>query len=264
MKTKRFEKMSPNKDELKCSVIIPVYNAEKFIENTLRSVMNQTIKDIEIICINDCSKDNSVEIIKKLQQEDDRIVLLENEVNLKVSQTRNKGVEYAHADWVALLDSDDAWESDYLEKVIKRRNETNGQLICTSCKYMQNDGSILDSEFIIKSEITYKMLLKQNTILCSSVFIKKDLLKKYPFYADAVHEDYVCWLSILKEINIAYGVQKPLMIYRLTTGSKSRNKFKAIKMSFHTYRKHGLNFFKSLYYTFCNAINGLKKYSKIK
>lgn len=252
------------KKELVCSVVMPVYNAEKFIETTLRSVMNQTVKDIEIICVNDCSKDNSVEIIKKLQKEDKRIVLLENETNLKVSQTRNRGVEYANSEWVALLDSDDAWEPTYLEEVMKRRDETNGLLMCTSCKFMTNEGELLESEFIIDSEITYKRLLKQNKILCSSVFIKKELLKKYPFYADAVHEDYVCWLSILKEIKVAYGVQKPLMIYRLTTGSKSRNKFKAIKMTFHTYRKHGLNFFKCCYYTMCNAINGLKKYSKIK
>lgn len=246
-----------------CSVVIPVYNAENFIEDTLRSVINQTIKDIEIICVDDCSKDNSVKIIKKLQKEDNRIILLENETNLKVSQTRNNGVNIAKADWIALLDSDDKWEPTYLEKVIARRNETGGKLISTSCKYMTNEGKLLDSEFIIDEEITYKQLLKQNKILCSSVFIEKALLEKYPFFADNVHEDYVCWLSILKEIKVSYGVKEPLMIYRLTVGSKSRNKLKAIKMSYNTYRIHGLNFFKRCYYTFCNAINGLKKYSKI-
>ena len=234
---------------------MPVYNAEKFIENTLNSVINQTIKDIEIICIDDCSKDNSVNIIKEYMKKDSRIKLIQNETNLKVSQTRNKGVENATSDWVALLDSDDAWESNYLEEVMKRRDETNGSLICTSCKYMNHVGELLSSEFIVKPEITYKMLLKQNTILCSSVFIKKELLEKYPFYADSVHEDYVCWLSILKGIKSAYAVTKPLMIYRLTEGSKSRNKFKAIKMTYFTYKKHGLCFFKRCYYTICNAIN---------
>lgn len=252
------------KKKLVCSVVMPVYNAERFLEETLRSVMNQTIKDIEIICVNDCSKDKSVEIIKKLQKEDKRIVLLENETNMKVSQTRNNGVRIAKADWVALLDSDDKWEPTYLEKVIARRDETGGRLISTSCKYMSNEGELLEGEFIVDEEITYKKLLKQNKILCSSVFIDKALLEKYPFFADAVHEDYVCWLNILKEIGVSYGVQEPLMIYRLTAGSKSRNKFKALKMSYNTYRIHGLNFFKRCYYTMCNAINGLKKYSKIK
>jgi hypothetical protein len=217
-----------NNENLECSVIMPVHNAEKFIEKTLNSVINQTVKNFEVICVDDCSTDKSVEIIKNFQSKDSRIKLIQNETNLKVSQTRNVGVQHAAAEWVALLDSDDAWEPEYLESVIKRRNETNGLLMCTSCKYMNDEGELLESEFIIDSEITYKKLLKQNKILCSSVFVKKELLQKYPFYADKVHEDYVCWLSILKEIKVAYGVTEPLMIYRLTTGSKSRNKFKAI------------------------------------
>ena len=68
-----------------CSVVMPVYNAEKFIETTLKSVLNQTVKDIEIICVDDCSKDKSVEIIKEYQKHDSRIVLLQNEKNSKVS-----------------------------------------------------------------------------------------------------------------------------------------------------------------------------------
>ena len=247
-----------------CSVVMPVYNAEKFIETTLKSVLNQTVKDIEIICVDDCSKDKSVEIIKEYQKHDSRIVLLQNEKNSKVSQTRNNGINVAKSDWIALIDSDDAWEPNFLEKVMQRQKETGGQLISTSCKFMNDDGKILNSAFIVPEEITYKQLLKQNKILCSSVFVKKELLQKYPFFADEMHEDYVCWLNILKEIKKSYTVTEPLLIYRLTTGSKSRNKFKALKMSYMTYKKHGLNFFKRCYYTFCNALNGIKKYSKIK
>ncbi|MBE5740945.1 MAG: glycosyltransferase family 2 protein [Clostridiales bacterium] len=253
-----------SEDKLACSVVITVYNAEKFIEQTVRSVMNQTVKNIEIICVNDCSKDNSVEIIKRLMTEDSRIVLLENDTNLKVSQTRNKGIQYSHANWIALLDSDDMWEPEFLERVIARRDETGGRVIHTSYRFMAHDGKILDSTFIVDDSITYKQLFKQNKILPSASFIEKSLLLKYPFYADNVHEDFVCWLSILKEINVAYGVKEPSMLYRLTEGSKSRNKFKAIKMSYNTYKAHGVPFFKRWYYTFCNAINGLKKYSKIK
>lgn len=250
--------------KLVCSVVMPVYNAEKFIEETLRSVMNQTVKDIEIICVNDCSKDKSVEIIKNLQKEDKRIILLNNESNLKVSQTRNRGVEYAHADWIALLDSDDKWEPTFLERVIARRDETGGRLINASYQYLSNDGALLNGQFIVPEMTTYKQLLKQNKISCSAVFVEKHLLTKYPFRADEVHEDYACWLSILKEIQCCYGVQELVSFYRLTAGSKSRNKFKAIKMSYNTYRIHGLGFVKRCYYTVCNAINGLKKYGKIK
>lgn len=251
------------KEKLVCSIVVPMYNAENFISQTLDSILSQTEKNFEVICVDDCSKDRTIEIVKEYQKKDSRIKLIQNESNLKVSRTRNRGIEIAQADWIALLDSDDMWETTFLEEVIKKRNETNARLVSTSCKFMTNEGEILSNEFIVNDVIKYKELLKQNSILCSSVFIEKNLLIKYPFFADSVHEDYVCWLSILKEIGCSYAVTKPLMIYRLTTGSKSRNKLKAIKMTYFTYRKHGLNPISSLFYTFCNAINGIKKYSKI-
>ena len=253
-----------NNENLKCSVVIPVYNAENFIETTLRSVVNQTIKDIEIICVNDCSKDNSVNIIKKLQQEDSRIILIENETNQKVSQTRNNGIKNAKSEWIALLDADDMWEPTFLEKVLAKRDEKNAKIVVSSESFMDNDGVRLQGAFIVKEEILYKNILKQNCISCSAVLVKKELLLENPFYADEVHEDYLCWLTILKKIGVAYGVQEALSVRRLTTGSKSRNKFKALKMSYKTYKKHGLGLFKRLFYTFCNGINGLKKYSSIK
>lgn len=245
------------------SVVITVYNAEKFIERTLRSVMNQTIKNIEIICVNDCSIDKSEEIIKILMQEDDRIVLLNNEQNLKVSQTRNKGINYAHAKFIALLDSDDEWKENFLIAMLERQKETGGRVIYSACSFMTSDGTYLPATFIPKDKVTYKEYFKQNIIPPSGSLIERELLIKYPFYADKVHEDYVCFLSILKEIKVAYGIKEPLMIYRLTDGSKSRNKFKAILMSYRTYKIHGVSFFRRCFYTICNAINGIKKYGKI-
>ncbi len=249
---------------LDCSVVIPMYNAEKYIENTIRSVMNQTVKNIEIICVDDCSTDNTRQIVETLQKEDARIVLLKNEVNSKVSATRNYGVKNAKSEWVAFLDSDDIWKKNHLELLIARQKETGGQIIHSSYSFMTNEGEPLKSEFIVDDSITYKKLFYQNKILPSASMFKKELLTKYPFYADEVHEDFLCWLNIMKEINIAYGIKTPTVVYRLTVGSKSRNKLKAIKMSYNTYKKHGVGFFKRLFYTFFNGINGLRKYSKIK
>lgn len=251
-------------DNLKCSVVIPIYNAERYIENTINSVLNQTEKNFELICVDDCSTDNTVQIIKALQEKDDRIVLLSNEKNSKVSFTRNHGISKAKCDYVALLDADDMWEPTFLEKVLKKKDEKNANIVVSGESFMSNEGIRLEGEFIVKEEITYKNLLKQNSISCSAALVEKKLLIENPFHADEVHEDYLCWLTILKRIGKAYGVQEPLSVRRLTVGSKSRNKFKAIKMSYNTYKKHGLNFFKRCFYTVCNAINGLKKYSKVK
>lgn len=251
-------------DELVCSVIMPIYNAERYIENTINSVLNQTVKNFELICVDDCSKDNTVNIIKELQKKDSRIVLIQNEKNLKVSQTRNNGIKKAQSDWVALIDSDDMWEPTFLEVALKKRDEKQAKIVAVSQGFMSNEGVKFDSSFIVPEVITYKSLLKQNTISCSSVLVEKQLLLDTCFYADEVHEDYLCWLTILKNIGTAYGVKEPLSVIRLTVGSKSRNKFKALIMSYKTYKKHGIGFFKRLYYTFCNAINGIKKYGSIK
>ena len=246
------------------SIVMPMHNAERFIRETIESILNQTYKNFELIIVDDCSTDSSLEIVKEYANNDNRIVILKNERNLLVSMTRNNGVAVAKGEMVALIDSDDKWEPNFLESVKKRQSETGARLVNASYKFIDNEGNLLMKEFVVKEKTTYKDMLKQNTISCSAVFVEKELLLKYPFYADEVHEDYLCWLSIMKEIKEAYGVLDTVSIYRLTTGSKSRNKFKAIKMSYFTYRKHGCNVIKSLFYTFCNALNGLKKYSGVK
>ena len=250
--------------KIECSIIMPVYNAEKYIKETINSVLNQTFKNFELICINDCSTDNSLNILKEFQKKDERIVIINNKTNLRVAKTRNFGVQKAKADWIALLDSDDMWDNTYLEKIIKKRDELNSQFLCSNVKFITNEGKLLNKTIQYPNVVTYKELLKQNKITCSTVFIKKDLLLKYPFVEGNSHEDYLCWLSVVKELGKVDILNEPLGFYRLTVGSKSRNKFKAILMSFKTYRKHKLNIFKACYYTICNAINGLKKYKGLK
>ncbi len=245
------------------SIIIPVYNAENFIKQTLDSVINQTYKNLEIICVNDCSTDKSLEILNEYAKKDSRIKVLSNEVNSKVSKTRNHGVLHASAEWIALLDSDDYWEKDFIEKAVALKNKMNAEIVSTSYKFVTHEGEAIEKIYVVPEKYTYKDMLKQNRISCSAVLIKKQLLIDNPFYADAVHEDYLCWLTIMKKVGVGYGVQDPVSVYRLTKNSKSRNKIKAIKMSYKTYKMHGLNFFKRCYYTFCNAINGLKKYHKV-
>lgn len=253
-----------NNEDLVCSVVIPMYNAQGFIENTLNSVLRQTEKRFEVICVDDCSKDDTVKIVKEMQKRDSRIKLIQNEKNMRVSKTRNNGIAHASADWIALLDADDMWRDEFLEKVLAKRDEKNASMVISSETFMADDGTELKGEFIVKDEITYKNLLKQNSVSCSAVLVKKELLIENPFYADELHEDYLCWLTIIKKIGKIYGVKEPLSVRRLTVGSKSRNKFKAIRMSYNTLKKHGIGFFKRWFYVICNAVNGLKKYSKVK
>lgn len=246
-----------------CSVVIPAHNCEKYIKMTLDSVLNQTLKNIEVIVVDDCSTDSTNSIVAEYAKKDERVKLFKNEENLKVSKTRNFGIGQAKADWIALVDSDDAWNPNKLEKQFAKIEEKNAKLCFTGVEFIGEDSKPLNRTFSVPEKVNFKELLKQNVITCSSVVIKKDLLLKYPMYADQIHEDFVTWLKILKnEIDFAWSVNEPLTIYRMTANSKSRNKFKSFKMTYKTYRHVGIGFFKSLWLLGIYTIRSFKKYGK--
>ena len=251
------------KEKIECSVVMTVYNAEKYLKQTIDSVLNQTFKNFEFIIVNDCSSDSSEEIIKSYT--DKRIKYYKNEKNLKVSLTRNFGVSKASADYVAFIDSDDVWLSTKLEKQLAYVKEKNARICFSGYGFMDDDGNLQDKVFDVPTEVSFKELLKQNVITPSASIFERDLLIKYPFYADKMHEDFVAFLTMLKQENIvAYGINDPLILYRLTTGSKSRNKIKAMKMTLQTYKEVGLNFFQRMYYLMFYIKNGLSKYRGLK
>lgn len=116
----------------------------------------------------------------------------------------------------------------------------------------------------VPKRLTYRELLKQNLVSNSSVLVKKELYKKYYAIGDNMHEDFAIWLGISKEGIIAYGIDEPLLVYRLATSSKSSNKLKAAKMNWNTYRYVGLNPVQSFYYMCWYTVKGLQKYSHLK
>ena len=146
------------------SVVIPMYNAEKYIAETLKSVFKQTYKNFEVVVVNDCSKDKSKEIVEKFQKEHDNLILINNERNLHVAEARNVGIANSNGEWIAFLDADDVWMETKLEKQMKALEENNSKLCYTSQAFMDDSGNDLNKQFIIKETISYKKLLKQNII----------------------------------------------------------------------------------------------------
>ena len=130
---------------------------------------------------------------------------------------------------------------------------------------MDENGKLLNYELSVPQIIGYKELLKQNVISCSSVLIKKELAKKYPMeHSEKMHEDFAVWLSILKQEHIkAAGVNKPLLIYRISEKSKSGNKWKASVMTFRVYRYIGLSIIPAVYYWLCYVCRSVKKYHNL-
>lgn len=245
------------------SVVMPAYNAEKTIKTAIQSVLTQTHQNIELIVINDCSTDNTANVAKIYAANDSRVRLLENETNQGVSFTRMRGVEVAKGDLIAFLDSDDAWQPQKLEKQVLLQKETNAQLLFTGSAFMNADGEPLDWILHVPQTIGYKQLLKQNVISNSSVLIKKDAYLRCAVANDDMHEDFACWLRFLREGNVAYGIDEPLLIYRLSANSKSGNKFKAAKMNWNTYKAVGLSSLQAIYYMGWYTVKGITKYKKL-
>lgn len=255
-----MEKNTAKKEPL-VSVIIPVYNAEKVVRFTLDSVINQTYKNLEIICVNDCSKDNSLEILNEYAKRDKRIKVLSNEKNSGVAQTRNNGLKIATGEYIAFVDSDDIWDLTKTEKQIEFMLTNDYKLTFTSVKFIDNEGNDTGKSFVVPKEVKFKSLLKQNVITLSSSIISKDVLKDRLFHNDELHEDFIMWLEILKyETDKANGLQETLVEYRLTQGSKSRNKWKSMKMTYKTYKFFKINWFMAHHYLFHYIIRSLKKY----
>lgn len=243
------------------SVIIPMYNAEKYIIDCLNSVFNQSYKNYEVIVVDDCSTDNSFQLVKDMQDGRDNLILLKNEKNLNVAETRNVGIKKAKGKWIAFLDADDVWMPEKMEKQMLALKENDSKLSYTSIEFIDDDGNETGKSFKIKPTVNYKSLLKQNIICLSSSVVEKELCLKYPFKNPEVHEDFIFWLEILKnEKTNPIGLTECLTKYRLTNASKSRNKLKSAKMTYKTYKKAGLNFFKAHYNLLFYIIRSLKKY----
>lgn len=243
------------------SVIIPCYNSEKYIKKAIQSVIDQDYSNIEIIVVDDCSRDETYSIVKSINS--DKLKILRNKVNQGVSYSRNLGISIAKGEWIAFLDSDDYWDENKIKLQMEEALETKTDFIFCSTAYINEFD--MKSSYILKVpyKISYKSLLKQNKISCSSVLIKKKLVLQYKMEDDLLHEDYYCWLRILENGKKAIGIDKPLLFYRLTSDGKSSDKFKALKMQARVYKKMKIKFLARVYYISIYSIANLKKYYKI-
>ncbi len=245
-------------NQIVVSVIMPAYNAQKYIAKAIESVLCQNVP-LELFIIDDCSTDHTAEIAGKYV-DSGRVILLRNERNLGVAESRNIGIRRAAGKYVAFLDADDWWEEKKLEKQCRRLAQTGCVLCCTGRELMKLDGSSLHKVIGVSEEITYAMLLRTNSINCSSVVMETSVAREFYMCHDELHEDYILWLNVLQKYGKAYGVNEPLLKSRMSKGGKSRNKLKSAKMQFGVYRYMGFGVLKSCYYFLMYAFHGVLKY----
>lgn len=242
------------------SIVIPSYNCEKYIGETLESAMKQTYEDIEIIVINDCSPDDCESIILSYAEKDKRIRYFRNDKNIGVAASRNRGVSVSKGEYVAFLDSDDVWSLDKIEKQINHLQQNDGYFCYTSYRLIDDTGHDLNKLYTVPETVDYKKLLYCNVINSSTAVIKRDILIQYPMKHDEIHEDYIEWLTLLKHHGEALGLSECMALYRQVKRSKSNNKFKSFVMTNKVYKLEGIMFFKRIFYLWHYSINGIKKY----
>ncbi|EEY39694.1 glycosyltransferase family 2 protein [Vibrio mimicus] len=219
------------------SIITPSYNCSKIVHKTIESVRAQTYPNWEMIIVDDCSKDNSVEILKGYSEQDSRIRVIERQWNAGPAIARNVAIEESQGRFIAFLDSDDSWHPTKLEKQIPFMLANDIALSYTSYDKYDSDGKFLGS-FVPPSKLSYKDLLKSNSIGCLTAIYDSDLIGKMYMPNIAKRQDMGLWLRILKKIDYAYGMPDILADYlAVQANSVSSNKLSAAKYQWRLYRE---------------------------
>ncbi|MBD0778090.1 glycosyltransferase family 2 protein [Maribacter sp. ANRC-HE7] len=243
------------------SIITPVHNSAQFIEATIETVLKQTYSHWEMILIDDCSEDGSVAIIEKLAKKDRRFKLIKNLEKSGAGIARNKGISVAKGTFITFLDSDDLWFPNFLATSLNTCLVNNYEFVFSSYERRDEGLNSLISDFIVPQKVTYKDVLKSCPILCSSTFIDIRRIGKHYMPDLKKRQDWCFFLSVLKEVEYAYGIIEPMVIYRMRKDSISRNKLKLIPYVWKVYRDvEKLSFVRSFYLLYLWSLNGFKKY----
>lgn len=242
------------------SIITPCYNAEKYIAQTIESVINQTYKNWEMLITDDCSTDTSPSIIKCYQKIDSRIKYFKTEKNTgHPSIPRNIALKHAKGNYVALLDSDDLWYPNKLEEQLKFIFENKYSIITSYTQVITNEGKVKNKIRKNPMVSTYHSMLKNMGVNASAVLFTKavaDILR----FPQCEQEDFVAWLNVLKNGYKVYNTKTVLAYYRISDNSRSRNKFRMFIMRWRILRKNeGLSFFSTFYYMSWYAVYGIIK-----
>lgn len=246
--------------KLLITVVMPNYNGHRFVEQAIDSVLAQTYQNFELLVVDDCSKDDSLQLIRQKAQSDSRIRVIALEQNAGVANARNIGIKEAKGKYIALLDNDDLWTEDKLQRQLALA-ENGADIVYCSYDFIDEQNNSIKKPFIVPQQTNFNKMLASNVIGCSTSFIKTDLMQAHPFNPNFYHEDYVLWMELLRVCSTAYGDPKVLMHYRQVAGSRSNKKGNAAKERWNTYRKAlKLNAAKSVWAFARYAVNGVIKY----
>ena len=217
------------------SIITPTYNCAQFIGETIKSVINQTYTNWEMIIVDDASNDNTEEVVKSIK--DERIKYIRLKENSGAATARNIAMENASGKFMAFLDSDDIWIKDKLEKQVKFMIDNNYNFTCTAYEKMNEKGDSLNKVFKPKKKADYNRILLDCPVGNSTVMYNVSNLGKFQVPNIRKRNDDALWLQILKKEKFIYGMPDILMKYRIRNNSISSNKLSLVKYHWYLYRE---------------------------
>jgi glycosyltransferase involved in cell wall biosynthesis len=217
------------------SVVMPTYNDEAYIVQTIGSVLEQTFGDFELIIVDDASTDSTPSVIRNF--DDKRIIFLENDSNKGPADTRNSAVRAARGRYIAFLDSDDLWEPNKLERQIDFMRSNGSSFTYSKYNIIDFEGTIYSNSGNIPSKATYHSILSHCFIRTSSVIYDSTLTGgKHYFPPIRKRQDFALFLSLLKAVDKADLIDDFLCSYRVRQNSVSSRKLKNISFQWSAYR----------------------------
>ena len=218
------------------SIITPSYNSAPFIVETIESILSQTYANWELLITDDCSTDNSIEIIERYVQQDARIKLFRLTENSGAGICRNHSIREAKGRFIAFCDSDDCWKPEKLEKQLAFMLERDCALSYTSYLVCYEQSRITGI-VVGRAKETYASMQRDDGIGCLTAVYDTQKVGKIYMPELRKRQDWGLWLKILEKCGVAYGMKEPLAIYRVRSGSISRNKLSLVKYNLNVYKK---------------------------
>jgi len=249
-------------DEL-ISIIVPVYNVEKYIRETIECVVAQTYTEWELLLVEDCSNDRTAEIIAGYVEErgEHRIRLLQQPSNLGAARARNRGLQEARGRYISYLDADDLWMPEKLERELRFLKEKDAAFVFTGYEFADERGRGTGKVVHVPETLNYTQALGNTTIFTTTVMFDTAKISREQLEMPVIKsEDTALWFRILRSGYLAYGLDENLVKYRRPGKTLSSNKLEAIRRIWNLYRHvEGLNVFVSMYHFCFWAVRAVKR-----
>jgi len=244
----------------KVSIIMSCYNNGEFAAKSVNSILAQDYTEWELIVVDDCSTDNTWDILESLKELDKRIQLIRSVVNLGAGGARNLALAQAHGRYVAFLDADDLWLPNKLSTQLNFMHNSGAAISHTSYEFIDSSGEACSGRVLAHRELDLVKYMITTEIGMSTAVVDRSLVGDITLNLARTRQDTILWLTLLSRGFKSFPVKETLVLYRIRAGQISSNKLKMALRTYSVYRNYsGVNEIKVIFYFILYCLNALKK-----